>query len=96
MIIKNKSIHNESLDWITACQRLPVSFGVETVEKVNFDRIQRLGRKRDLSGCSVRDDLMLGMKRPPKNHLLIISKRFFYRLVRQREINEEKDIIELE
>ena len=60
MIIKNKSIHNESLDWITACQRLPVSFGVEAVEKLNLDRIRRAGRKCDLLGYSVGDDLTLG------------------------------------
>jgi hypothetical protein len=40
---------------------------------------------------------MLGrLQETPENHPIIISKGFFYRLVRQREINEEKDIIELE
>jgi len=34
--------------------------------------------------------------RTPENHPLIVMLDFFYRLVRHREINEEKDIIELE
>jgi len=45
----------------------PVSHYVEAVEKVNLARIRRVGRKCNLSGCSVYDDLMLGGgKRPPK------------------------------
>jgi len=40
---------------------------VEAVEKVNLARIRRVGRKCNLSGCSVYDDLMLGRgQRPPK------------------------------
>jgi hypothetical protein len=37
-----------------------------------------------------------GVKKTPENILLTRQKDFSCRLVRQREINEEKDIIELE
>ncbi len=38
----------------------PLTSVVEPVEKVNLARIRRVGRKRNLSGYSVYDDLMLG------------------------------------
>jgi hypothetical protein len=63
----------------------PVMPGVEAVEKVNFDRILRHGKKYHLSGCSVRDDLMLGKgQETPENHPLIVMLDFFYRLVRHK------------
>jgi hypothetical protein len=56
---------------------------VEAVEKVNFDRIWSVGRKSDLSECSVFDNLMLARgHETPENHPLITVKGFFYRLVR--------------
>jgi len=57
---------------------------VEPVEKVNLERVRRVGTKCKFSGCSVYDDLMLGMGQgTPENHSLIVVRGFFYRLVRQ-------------
>jgi hypothetical protein len=64
---------------------------VEPVEKVNLARIRRVGRKCNLSGCSVCDDLMLGMgEEDPENHPLIVLRGFFYRLVRQTGKDEDQ------
>jgi hypothetical protein len=38
----------------------PLISYVEAVEKANLDRIRQAGRKCELSGYSVHDDLMLG------------------------------------
>jgi len=38
----------------------PDKLYLEAVEKVNLDRIRRVGRKCDLSGCSVHGDFTLG------------------------------------
>ena len=38
----------------------PLIASVEAVEKVVFARIRRVGRKRNLSGCSIYDGLVLG------------------------------------
>jgi hypothetical protein len=51
-----------------------------------------VGRKSDLSECSVYDDLMMGRgQEAPENHPLIVVRGFFYRLVRYiknaRELN---------
>jgi len=54
---------------------------VEPVEKVNLARIRRVGRKWNLSGCSVYDDLMLGGQETPENHPLNVVRGFFYRRV---------------
>jgi hypothetical protein len=57
--------------------------GVEAVEKVNIAGIRRVGKKCNLSGCSVYNDLMLGKGQvTPENHPLIAVRGFFYRLVR--------------
>jgi hypothetical protein len=61
-----------------------MSAGVEAVEKVNFDRILRHGKKCDLSGGSVCDDLILGKgQETPENHPLIVVRGFSYSLVRR-------------
>jgi hypothetical protein len=68
----------------TGCaeKRAPVKPGVEPVEKVTFDRIRSVGRKSDLSECSVYDDLMIGRgQETPENQPLIVVRGFFYRLV---------------
>jgi len=68
-----------------------VSFVVEPVENVNFDRIWLVGRKYDFSECSVSDDLMLGRgQETPENHPLIAVRGFFYRLVMPSCKIEEK------
>jgi hypothetical protein len=52
------------------------------VGKVNPVRIWRPGRKCDLLGCSVYDDLILWKgQETPKNHPLVVLRGFFYRLV---------------
>jgi hypothetical protein len=62
----------------------PFIWNVQTVEKVNLDRIRQVGRKYDLSGCSVYGGLMLRRgKETPENHPLSPVRGFFYRLVRQ-------------
>ncbi len=62
---------------------LPVSFDVETVEEVNLTRIRRVGRKYNLSGRSVYDDLILGRdQETPENHPVIVLRGFFCRLIR--------------
>jgi len=60
----------------------PLTFVVEAVEKVNLAQIWRVGRKCNLSGCSIYDDLMLGRgQETSENHPLIAVRGFFYRLV---------------
>ena len=60
----------------------PLTSIVEAVEKVNLARNLRVGRKCNLSGCSVYDDLMMGRgQETPENHPLIVVRGFFYRLV---------------
>ncbi len=55
---------------------------VEAVEKVNLARIRRVGRKCNLSGCSVCDGLMLGRgQETPENHPLNVVRWGSYRLV---------------
>jgi hypothetical protein len=55
---------------------------VEAVEKVNLYRIWSVGRKSDLSECSVFDNLMLARgQETPENHPLSAVKGFFCRLV---------------
>jgi hypothetical protein len=62
---------------------LPVSFGVEAVEKVNLARNRRVGKKHDLSRCSKCDNLILGWSQEtPESHPLIVMLDFFYRLAR--------------
>ena len=79
----------KSKTWLTRRSRgtwqkvaTPLSLSVEAVEKVNLARIRRVGRKCNLSGCSVYDDLMLGRgQETPENHPLNVVRGFFYRLV---------------
>jgi len=55
---------------------------VEAVEKVNFDRIWSVGRKNDLSECSVFNDIMLARdQETPENTVLTRQNNFSYRLV---------------
>jgi len=60
----------------------PDKLYVETVEKVELDRIRWFGREFDLSGCFEFDDFILGMgQKTPENHPMIVMLDFFYRLV---------------
>jgi hypothetical protein len=63
-----------------------MSLSVEAVEKVNFDRIWSVGRRYDLSECSVFDNLMLERgQETNENHPFIVVRGFFYRLVRVKD-----------
>jgi len=80
---------NNSFERYVSCVAAPptpLKRGVEAVEKVNLVRIRRVGRKCDLSGCSVYDDLMLGRGQETLvNHPVIVLRGFFYGLVRGLE-----------
>jgi hypothetical protein len=55
---------------------------VETIEKVDLDRILPVGRKCNLSRCSVCDDLTLRRGQDtPENHPVIVLMGFFHSLV---------------
>jgi hypothetical protein len=59
-----------------------VTLAVEAVGKVNFGQILRHGKKCNLSGSSVNDDLMLGRGQGPLKIISLIAMLgFFYRLV---------------
>jgi hypothetical protein len=76
---------------------MPLMSNVEAVEKVPKQILGRDAEKTDLTECPTINDLRLGKgQETPENIILTRQKDFSYRLIRQREINEEKDIIELE
>ena len=83
MWIEGREGIKEANKAIQATSRRPrLMANVEPVEKVNLARIRRVGRKCNLSGCSVYDDLMLGRgQEAPENHPLNVMRGFFYRLV---------------
>jgi len=55
---------------------------VEAEGKVNLARTRQVGRKSNLSGYSVYDDLMLGRgQKDAENHTIIVVRGFFYRPV---------------
>jgi hypothetical protein len=67
--------------------RLPVSSHVEPVEKVNSGRIWSVGRKSDLSECSVFNDIMLARgQETPENTVLTRQKTFPIGSLAAREV----------
>ena len=64
--------------------RAPVNSAVEAVEKVNPVRIGRVGRKCNLSGRSVYNDLILERDQETLgNYPIVVVSGFFYGLVRR-------------
>jgi hypothetical protein len=70
------------VDYKPATGSWPLTANVEAAEKVNLARVGRVGRKCDISGCSVYNDFILaGGQEIREKHVLMALRGFFYRLV---------------